>query len=341
MPYMGGKRKLSKQIVDHILESHPNTTYVYDLFGGGGAISLEFAQRQQIETVFYNDLNAGVVALFEKILRDGVTQEMYQWVSRETFFAHKNDDDWFGGLCKIIWSFGNNQSSYMFPPDIEPYKKAFHELVVEGVDTLAYMSQFCNDYVKSKYGVDEELVLELPAGNTINERRLNMRQQLRSFEKRCRNVQQLEQLQQLRQLRQLEQLQQLEQLERLQQLQQLERLERLNLDGKIKFSNQSAFGIILNTPIDKTIVYLDPPYKGTTKYQEMVCYDELSRFIASTPYIVYMSGYESDNMNCVLEMPHNTALAKARNTPVVEKLFCNREIEIPPMIKSRNEFFGV
>lgn len=332
MPYMGSKRKLSKQIIDHILEAHPNTKYVYDLFGGGGAISLEFAQRQQIETVFYNDLNAGVVALFEKILRDGVTREMYQWVSPETFSAHKNDDDWFGGLCKIIWTFGNNQRSYMFPPDIEPYKKAFHELVVEGADTLAYMSQFCNDYVKSKYGVDEELVLELPAGNTINERRLNMRQQIGSFGKRCRNVQQLGQLQPLQQLQQLEGLERLERLERLQQL---------NTNGRIEFSNQSAFGIDLNTPIDKTIVYLDPPYKGTAKYQKMVCYDELSRFIASTPYIVYMSGYESDIMNCVLEMPHNTTIAQARNTSVVEKLFCNREIEIPPMIKSRNEFFGV
>ena len=36
--YMGSKRRLSREIVDHILTAHPNTKYVWDLFGGGGAI---------------------------------------------------------------------------------------------------------------------------------------------------------------------------------------------------------------------------------------------------------------------------------------------------------------
>ena len=39
--YMGSKRKLSGEIVDHILTAHPNTKYVWDLFGGGGAISFD------------------------------------------------------------------------------------------------------------------------------------------------------------------------------------------------------------------------------------------------------------------------------------------------------------
>ena len=38
LPYMGSKRRLSREIVDHILTAHPNTKYVWDLFGGGGAI---------------------------------------------------------------------------------------------------------------------------------------------------------------------------------------------------------------------------------------------------------------------------------------------------------------
>jgi site-specific DNA-adenine methylase len=38
IPYMGGKRKLSKQIIDFILAKNPNCKYFYDLFGGGGAI---------------------------------------------------------------------------------------------------------------------------------------------------------------------------------------------------------------------------------------------------------------------------------------------------------------
>ena len=45
LPYMGGKRRLSKEIVDHILTAHPHTKYVWDLFGGGGSVSFEFLQR--------------------------------------------------------------------------------------------------------------------------------------------------------------------------------------------------------------------------------------------------------------------------------------------------------
>ena len=37
IPYMGSKRKLAKEIVDYILLNNPNTKYVYDIFGGGGA----------------------------------------------------------------------------------------------------------------------------------------------------------------------------------------------------------------------------------------------------------------------------------------------------------------
>ena len=61
--YMGSKRRLSREIVDHILTARPNTKYVWDLFGGGGAISFEFLQRRQIERVVYNELNTGVVGM--------------------------------------------------------------------------------------------------------------------------------------------------------------------------------------------------------------------------------------------------------------------------------------
>ena len=94
IPYMGSKRKLSSRIVDYILSKNRDCKYVYDLFGGGGAISFEFLQRKQIKKVVYNELNTGVCELLKKIQKDGVTKDFYKWVSREEFNAHKNDDDW-------------------------------------------------------------------------------------------------------------------------------------------------------------------------------------------------------------------------------------------------------
>ena len=56
---MGSKRKLSYKIVDYILSKNRDCKYVYDLFGGGGAISFEFLQRKQIKKVVLICINFG------------------------------------------------------------------------------------------------------------------------------------------------------------------------------------------------------------------------------------------------------------------------------------------
>ena len=188
MPYMGSKRRLSSEIVNHILTAQPNTKYVWDLFGGGGAISFEFLQHPQIERVVYNELNTGVVELLRKIQKDGITPEFYQWVDRDTFNAHKNDDDWFGGLCKVVWSFGNNQHTYLFGKHIEDMKRQAHECVVNGAPFELDGISFNN-----------------LQGKTINERRLHFISILTANKKRF-DLEQLEQLQQLPRLQQLERL---------------------------------------------------------------------------------------------------------------------------------------
>ena len=287
LPYMGSKRRLSKEIVDHILTAHPNTKYVWDLFGGGGSISFEFLQRKQIERVVYNELNTGVVELLRKIQTDGVKPDFYQWVDRDTFHAHKNDDDWFGGLCKVVWSFGNKQHDYIFGKHIEETKRQAHECVVNG-------TPFELDGVS----------FNALHGSTINERRLSFRRIVAANKGRF----------------DLQQLQQLEQLERLQQLEQLEQLERLQ---QLDIRNKSAFDVFIDTPIEETIIYLDPPYKGTGKYQEDVCHDELKRYIDNSPHTIYLSSYEFD-LPVVHAMKHNSAFSPTKNNAVVEKLFCNK-----------------
>ena len=281
---MGSKRRLSREIADHILMAHPNTKYVWDLFGGGGAVSFEFLQRRQIERVVYNELNTGVVELLRKIKKDGITPEFYNWVDRDTYHKHKNDDDWFGGLCKVIWSFGNNQSSYLFGKHIEDLKRQAHECVVNGAPFELDGISFNN-----------------LQGNTINERRLRFRSILTANKKRF----------------DFERLQQLEQLEQLQQLQHLEQLQQLDI------FNQSAFDVVIDTPIEETIIYLDPPYKSTEKYQEEVCHDELKRYIENSPYTVYLSSYEFD-LPVAHTMKHRSTLNGTKNNAVVEKLFCNK-----------------
>ena len=117
MPYMGSKRKLAPKIITHIIKENPNAKYFYDLFGGGGAISFMALQAKQIKEVNYNEYNPAIVELLKHIVENGVTSDMYNWVSREDFNKNKGRTDYIGGLMTIMWSFGNSGKAYLFGKD--------------------------------------------------------------------------------------------------------------------------------------------------------------------------------------------------------------------------------
>ena len=267
LPYMGSKRKIASKIMDYICANNPNAKYFYDLFGGGGAMSFEALKRHQFKRVVYNELNTGVVELLKKIQRDGVTKDFYQWVSREKYYAHKNDNDWFAGLVKTCWSFGNDQKTYLFGKNIECIKREAHEYLMD------------NGYDGDK---NERLAL-------------------------------LAQFKSIKQISGRFDLQQLEQLE------QLERLERLEL------RNESYANVVIDTPVSDTVIYLDPPYKGTEQYQEKLNHDFFDEFVQTSPFKIYVSGYDSE-LPCVFSVPVRSTFSRANNAKqVVEKLFCNQE----------------
>ena len=191
IPYKGGKRQLSKKIIDFILAENPNCKYFYDLFGGGGAMSFEALQRPQIEKVFYNEIDTGMTELIKKIRMDGITPDFYNWVTREQYHALKNGITWQSGLIKTCWSFGNNGWTYIFGKPIEEKKRLLHEIIVNkcaesrGLFPLKF----------------DDNLLDFP---TVNERRLAV---MSVVKKPGRfDMEQLERLERLGQLGQLEQL---------------------------------------------------------------------------------------------------------------------------------------
>lgn len=291
LPYMGSKRKIAKDIVDYMIQNNPNAKYFFDLFGGGGAISFELLKRGK--TVFYNELNTGIVKLLEKIRNDGVTPEFYKWIDRETFNKYKEDKTWYGGLLATCWSFGCNQKEYLYGKHIEEEKRLLHEIIVNKceISRLKFQEVF-GVYIDDFY---------LKADN-IQKRRLEVMRVVKSTLKGLR----------------LQRLQHFERLKRLERLQHLQNLQRLNI------LNLNAFDVEITTPINETIIYLDPPYKNTKKYQEDVAHDELYEYINKSPYKIYMNSYEAP-YQCVFALNHRCKLSAIANNKVVEKLFCNRK----------------
>ena len=295
IPYMGSKRKLAHDIVSVIMQDNPQCKYFYDLFGGGGAISFEALQRPQIERVYFNEIDTAITELLKKVLYEGVSEEFYQWIDRETFHKNNKGKDWFAGLVKTCWSFGNNQRTYLYGEDKEQYKKLLHDIVV-------HRSENAVGILHEKYGVELDYKY-IDNNYNIDERRLYTLQCIKIKNNKYEYI---------------------EHLERLKHLVQLQFLQ-----NKYKFtiSNKSYEQVIIDTPIHETVIYLDPPYKNTERYQHDIDHEKLHKYIINSPYKIYVSSYHWDGLYEVASFNHITKLSATKNNIVLEKLYCNKPIE--------------
>jgi site-specific DNA-adenine methylase len=103
----------------------------------------------------------------------------------------------------------------------------------------------------------------------------------------------------------------------LQQLEQLPAFAIYNLDFQ---------EVKIETPIDETIIYLDPPYRGTAGYLEGVLHSEIDSYFINSPYTCFMSEYNAP-FDSILEIKKESLLnnTKAEKTFVIEKLFYNKK----------------
>lgn len=305
IPYMGSKRRLAKKIIDVILKENPQTKYLYDLFGGGGAVSLEALNRPDIETVFYNEIDTGVAELMKKLITEGVTDEMYQWVNPDMFKRHKDDNSWFGGLVSTCWSFGNNKKNgYLYGEKVRMFKSLLHSVIVNKCQSS--LSTFNRMYGTS-------ISMDKLTGVTINERRLQVQRLLTKFDNKDRikihcnikngNVSCRTQ--------------------HLERIRGLENIERIQQTDRLNIYNLSYEQVKINTPISETVIYLDPPYQNTAKYESGINYGRFYKFVGKHEYTVYVSGYDMP-FNEVARFEHNTKMSATNNKKTIEKLYRNK-----------------
>lgn len=119
LPYQGSKSRLAERIVALL----PQADNLYDLFAGGCAVSHCAIMSGKWKKVFINDITDSVV-LFDNVMHGNIPDGS-EWISREEFYKRKDNDPW----VRILWSFSNNQKNYLYSADIEPYKKAVHEMI--------------------------------------------------------------------------------------------------------------------------------------------------------------------------------------------------------------------
>ena len=185
LPYQGSKKKISKKIVEIIKQNFGTDKPIYDIFGGGGAITAECILNGL--EVHYNDLDKDITNAFERVISQDREWIKTLIISREEFFEikakeNKTTDDF---LKLLVNSFGNKKRHYLYSKEISDLKYNLAKEIIENHDVFDGYKQ-TETYKKVTSGLDWDWFNAKPEKNKTSE--------------------QLQQLQQLERLQQLEQL---------------------------------------------------------------------------------------------------------------------------------------
>lgn len=284
MPYMGSKNQIAKWVIDHI----PASDYLYDLFGGGGAITHCACESGKFKHVIYNELYPIAFKGFDMAIHGKFNNEN-RWISREDFNKLKNKDPY----VAICFSFGNNFRSYSYNKDIEQFKKAMHYSVFFNDNSL--LSKFVN-VDNLNYTSDDK-----------QDRMIHLRKYLHNFTNfKDKKIQ----------------LQNLERLTRLQSLERLHCLNELNNEQKdnIKFYSDDYQNIPLTD--NDVVIYCDPPYKNTGKYRVDFNHNEFYSWCRKQKELVIISEYNMpEDFICIAKKEKISLMCSSNRTTQTEKLF--------------------
>ena len=281
LPYQGSKKKISKKIVEIIKQNFGTTKPIYDIFGGGGAITAECILNGL--EVHYNDLDKDITNAFERVISQDREWIKTLIISREEFFEikakeNKTTDDF---LKLLVNSFGNDKKSYLYPKGVSDLKYNIAKEIIEKHDVFS--------------------------GYTQTE----------TYKRSIVKLLRLEQLERRQRFQQLEQLQQFQQLERLQQLQKLNKIKATNKSYHT-FSDVSGAVLYLDPPYEGSH---QKSYINSFDSQEFYNWAfEMSKsnIVIISSYSISDERFEAVYS---FDKAHSTLEGGTRNNRKIEKLF--------------------
>lgn len=140
LPYVGSKKKISKKIAQIIAQNFGTDKPVYDLFGGGGAVSLEL-MLNGFTDVHYNELDdMTVAALNTALYEDFDVRDLI--ATREEFLKIRSSEhDGFDELKLMVNSFGNNRKSYLYSQKMSEIKTELAKKIVRAESDWRHYKQ--------------------------------------------------------------------------------------------------------------------------------------------------------------------------------------------------------
>lgn len=302
IPYQGSKQ----QIADKIISLFPGADNFYDVFGGGFSITHAMLLRRcnDFSNFYFNEIRDGICDFIKDSIDGKYSYKNFRpkFIDKDTFLKSKDKDPY----IRICWSFGNDARKYLFSKEIRPYKRSMHNAIVfNEFDSLArevlQISSFKEEY-------------------SILDRRSFLRNKIDFYRKTnipiCLH----------RFIEKNDQLQRLERLEQLERLQHLQRLEQLNTINKLYYSSLSYDKISIKP---NSVVYCDPPYENTFKYDGNKHYNkhEFLDWCDNLEVPVFISEYNIDDSRFrLVKLIKKRSLMSGKGTGKLmsEKVYINR-----------------
>lgn len=322
LPYKGSKNSIAKYIVDAL----PSGERLVELFAGGCSIT-DYAMKNtdKFSKYLINDLNGWSPKAYVKALAGGFNDEE-RWISRQDFFRLK-DTDPYVNLC---FSFGNGLKTYMYGPDIEPYKRALHYIIFW--EDYGPMEEICPQVV--------DIIKEYCEGKDRKGRRLASGKAVADHVKQTGSIEYWQSNPLFRKVNvkwtperrgmkgtslirpeSLERLKSLGSLGSLESLERLKSLERHTMP--IEASNISYSDYEYR---DGDVVYCDPPYKNTCGYGIHFDTDAFWEWVRTRNYPVYVSEYQApeDFVSIWSKEKRSLFSSEGLSAPKIEHLFVHK-----------------
>lgn len=144
LPYKGSK----STICDWLLKYLPDCETFVDVFCGGCSVTHAMMLSNKAKNLYLNDIKQGIAEIFIDAI-SGKYKPDYHFVTRDEFFREKD----LNAFISNFWSFGNDNHSYVYSKDVEPYRKACHDVIInndysEFIRLCPDISSFVIDYIK-------------------------------------------------------------------------------------------------------------------------------------------------------------------------------------------------
>ena len=304
--YMGSKNTIAEELVQYMLNRHPDRDIFVDATAGGMAMAHYILRETKNVKVIANDLNPYFIDLYRMMVTnpDVVRDFAYTWMSREDIMRMLKDPDsepkkWKVAMAITIWSFGGKGESYLYSVDIMDEKHSVFDAVMNNI--------WANNLLAFKETIPPKLLTN--DGIDFTNKRLEI--------VRLYGVFKGEQY----------------------HLENLNRAERLMIMCNDFYANRDRLSLynkdyavlidgINDVTIPRCIVYLDPPYENTATYMiQNIDYLNFWKFTkkhqATMP--VYVSSYAApSDITKVWEKGKVVGIGGAKNRKItLERLYYN------------------